>query len=858
MKDPTSRVHIIAEILALAALYLITAKLGLMLGAVSGFATLIWPPSGIALAAMLVFGRRLWPGIALGAFLANWSQGASIPVAIGIATGNTLEPLLGAWLLRRAGFRNSLDRLRDIVVLVALAAFLSTLVSATLGTGSLLLGGTILPPAYGETWGAWWFGDIMGDLIVAPLLLVASTGLKIVKEPRRIAEALALTLLVLFGSAIIFSDWIVADGNIIRPFFIFPVLMIVAVRFGQRGSVLSMILVSVITVAAIASGHGRFWSGSLTEKLLQAQIFLAVVAVSEIVLAAAISERQREKDALSASNAQRQAILDVALDSIITIDHQGRILEFNPASERIFGYSRQTALGKELAELIVPERFRDAHRKGLAHYVETGEGPVLGHRLEMPAIRSDGTEFPTELSIVPLKHASPPIFTGFIQDITDKKRSEEADRFIVEATETFATSIDYKETLRHIARIPVPRLADWCVLHILDEETQKFQTIEWACAIPEKEALLREYIDRYLSDLSKPTVVGSVFETRKPRLVTNALEQYYLSIVKDDDQLRLLMALGARSIVATPLFLRNKSMGVLSIASAHRQYESTDLSLMEIFAGRAAVALDNARLYQTAQDAVHARDEFLSVASHELNTPLTSLSLQIQMLNRGIKKSLVAGMKEGSTTSAIEVPIRVVEKISTLENQSRRLSGLLDELLDLTRIRLGRIQLERDLVDLGSVVNEVVERFGIEAKQKGVEISVRGSLPEPGCWDRLRVEQIVSNLVSNAIKYGEGKPVSILLKADQPRRRAILTVKDLGLGIEPSMQDKIFERFERAGISGKKIAGLGLGLYISRQLVEAHGGTIRVESEAGQGSTFIVELPFDAETETNHPVTRDT
>ncbi|MDC0749263.1 sensor histidine kinase [Polyangium mundeleinium] len=239
-----------------------------------------------------------------------------------------------------------------------------------------------------------------------------------------------------------------------------------------------------------------------------------------------------------------------------------------------------------------------------------------------------------------------------------------------------------------------------------------------------------------------------------------------------------------------------------------------------------AQATDNANLFHEALEAISARDDFLAVASHELRTPLTPLKLQLERLVRDAR----AGANQERLAPALEVAYR----------QVGRLAALIDRLLDVSRITAGKLDLCLDEVDLCALVHDVVTRFGREVEDAGCQLSFHHDKPILGAWDRLRIEQVVTNLLGNALKYGRGKPIEIGLEADEGTAR--LTVRDHGVGIAPEDQGKIFERFERA-VTNQSFGGLGLGLWIVRQIVETHGGTVRVESAPGKGSTFRVELP---------------
>jgi PAS domain S-box-containing protein len=231
---------------------------------------------------------------------------------------------------------------------------------------------------------------------------------------------------------------------------------------------------------------------------------------------------------------------------------------------------------------------------------------------------------------------------------------------------------------------------------------------------------------------------------------------------------------------------------------------------------------------ETLQGALRSRDEFLSVASHELKTPLTALYLKLQLLGR-------AREHQADLTDA-----QVNSMIRDCEVQSRRLAKLIDQLLDLTRIRSRRLELKSEEVNLTALAKEITGSFETELAQAGSSLSFRGDAPVVGSWDRTRIEQVLTNLLSNAIKYGRGKPIEVSVEGRDGVAR--LSVKDHGAGIDPSEQPKIFDKFERASPS-KQIGGLGLGLYIVRQIVVAHGGSVAVHSTLGDGSTFIVELP---------------
>lgn len=230
------------------------------------------------------------------------------------------------------------------------------------------------------------------------------------------------------------------------------------------------------------------------------------------------------------------------------------------------------------------------------------------------------------------------------------------------------------------------------------------------------------------------------------------------------------------------------------------------------------------------QQTLMARDEFFSIASHELKTPLNSLGLKLQMLDRQLHKT-----EESSISKKI-----IFETLEFVSNQMFRMESLIENLLDISRIRLKRLTMDRKDMDFAAVTQEIISRFEDQAKLAGspIRFHVEGNVR--GNWDKMRIEQMITNLISNAIKYGNSKPVDVSIVSDNDR--IILTVKDKGIGISEADQVRIFERFERV-VPSSSISGLGLGLFIVKQIVEAHGGTIKVKSEVENGSEFIVELP---------------
>ncbi len=296
----------LARVGVLAAVYFAAGTLGLSMAIMHGSVSLVWPPTGIALGALLLLGFRLWPGVALGAFLVNALTDVPLATAAGIAVGNTLEALSGAYLLHRlARFRNSLERLQDVLGLVVLAAVLSTTVSATIGVTSLCVGGAAPWGLYGSLWWQWWLGDAMGALVVTPVLLTWGTAPRFSWPPGRAAEAGALLLGVVAVSHVVFGGWFTPDlPNYPLAYAVFPFVIWAALRFGQQGAATATLTVSALAVSGTLRGVGVFGGETVTEGLLLLQAFMSVVAVTALVLAAAIAERRWAEEALRVANAR--------------------------------------------------------------------------------------------------------------------------------------------------------------------------------------------------------------------------------------------------------------------------------------------------------------------------------------------------------------------------------------------------------------------------------------------------------------------------------------------------------------------------------------------------------------------------
>ena len=409
------------------------------------------------------------------------------------------------------------------------------------------------------------------------------------------------------------------------------------------------------------------------------------------------------------------------------------------------------------------------------------------------------------------------------------ERAEAEAKFLADASELLASSLDISSTMERLARRMVPYLGEVCVVDVIGEDEGLTRLAIAAADQEPRLANVTRLAMRQYPAGSPP--VRRVVATGKAEVVPVVTEEWLARAYPDAAGRELIGSFGHRSLVILPLSTRDRTHGALLLASGEPNYfRRSRLALAEEVARRAAQAIESAWLYRQTQEAVRVRDDFLSIASHELRTPLTSLQAQVQGLRRTLHRP------EGLEPEKLEAKLEVIER------QVRRLGKLVTDLLDVARIRTGRFEVHRERFELAELVEEALGRFG--DGHEVPEVSVAATGPAVGNWDRFRLEQVILNLLGNAVKYGAGKPIDVRIEPGPARVR--FSVRDRGIGIAPEKQAVVFERFARA-VSDRHYGGLGLGLYIVREIVHAHGGTVGVESVPGEGSTFTVELPWGDE-----------
>ncbi len=472
MKNITTSHNHIIKLVALAAIYFATGKLGLTLSTVGGVVTLVWPPTGVGLAAVLLYGHRMWPALVAGAFLTNVTSDAPVGFALATAIGNPLPPLVGAWLLSRADFDSAINRIKDVLVLIFLGALAPTTLSSSVGASGLFFTGMISGPDFFHTWLTWWLGDTLGVLMVAPVLL------SLVKHPyldwdrHQWVEALIWLLSFFCIISAVYHDWFDFSVTQTLIYLSFPLLIWPSLRFGTKETTLAALLIAYSAVWYTSEGAGPFTIGTMSERLGLLWSFMGAVTVTGLFLAAAMCERKRaikdlenQRDRLenevlartadlSKMNAtlveeiserkqvneklrlQTQVIKQVH-DSVISVDMDGIITSWNKGSERLFHFSAKEVLGRHVAT-VYPEESHEMLRKEIIPNL-LFQGSL---EMETTLIRKDGKAFDAMVSLSVLRNDSQEI-TGMIGYTLDNSERKQAERALADSERRLADIVEF-------------------------------------------------------------------------------------------------------------------------------------------------------------------------------------------------------------------------------------------------------------------------------------------------------------------------------------------------------------------------------------------------------------------------------
>lgn len=503
-------------------------------------------------------------------------------------------------------------------------------------------------------------------------------------------------------------------------------------------------------------------------------------------------------------------------------------------TEKILGFELGTFPGTvdAIRGIVHPDERKNLWTK-FDQVLQQKEPLVFDHRI----YKKDGTIRWIQASFAAFfdEDNTPYLMMGTLNDITDRKKAEADQKFLSQASDYLLVSNDYKETLKSLCHHANNYLSDGV---IIDEllPTGKLKRLMVVHQNPATVVKLMKFDELYPERLNAHRPIIKTLLSGNPSSIEN-LNQYYEDNreILGDECTDYLQRIPRKSALMIRLKGRENVLGIITFFTnkdSKNELGVDQIWLAKELATKISIAFENALIYQNAQEAIRSRDEFLSIASHELKTPLQSLTLQNQMRMRNIQKGLFESYSSEQFSSMVEADLRHLHRI-------RR---LIEDMLDISRLRAGKLTFIKERVNFCEFIDDVVQRFRPQLDASGCILRIEGckdieTLVE---IDTYRIEQVLVNILTNAIRYGAGKPITLFVKKTQNTIKVM--VEDHGPGIKEQDLERIFEKFERA--ISREVSGLGLGLYISRQIIDLHGGSLYATSVVNKGSTFIFELPL--------------
>ncbi|MCI0433079.1 MAG: PAS domain S-box protein [Gemmatimonadetes bacterium] len=540
-----------------------------------------------------------------------------------------------------------------------------------------------------------------------------------------------------------------------------------------------------------------------------------------------VTERQRLDRDLRFAHEKFAGMFSIAADAIITIDESQRILDFNNGAEQIFGWSAAEVLGRSL-DVLIPPTFRRAHAGHVTAFAASHVAARrMGERRAIEGLRKDGRTFPAEASIAKLQVEGRRISMVVLRDTTDRQRALTAQRILARSGALLAHSLEEGETLERIAALTVESLGDACVVFATDP-SGTIRRVATAAAdgldARDLEALRGSAVD---PEKSHPVHV--VLETRES-VVLPRIDATRFARASREAEAAPLEPPGARSAVFAPLIARGSLHGAIAVFSKQENaFGDEEVDLIEELAVRTAMALESARLYRKAVEAVDARDDVLAVVSHDLGNPLSAIRIGVSLLLRN--------------RPADPPPDSGWDHLAGIQQSVAQMERLIRDLLEIKRIEAGHLRLRIEDHAAAELLRDALELMSPIAQGRSLALRIVVADPSPVVQaDRERTLQVLTNLLGNALKFTPDGG-AIELAAVQAGDEVTFSVRDNGPGIARAEMEHIFDRFWQAQRKGREGLGFGLGLAIVRGIVEAHGGRAWAESEPGLGTTVSFTLP---------------
>ena len=633
-------------------------------------------------------------------------------------------------------------------------------------------------------------------------------------------------------------------GRTVPYLFFYPAIILVASLAGFRPAMFATIASAAICVVAFLEPIGRFWVSDSRDLIGLVFFIINGTLISKFTGLASTARISQERLA---------AIVLSSDDAIVGTDLNGIIQTWNPGAERLFLYSAAEAIGQSVTIIIPPDRFHEED-----HVLSRIRAGLRVEPFETVRRRKDGVEIDVALSVSPIRNAAGVVVgaSKIARDISERRsaerlREELAERerqarleavaardrlaFLAEVGEKLTTTLDYSQTLERAVHVAIPRLGDYCNV-LIEDEHGRMRHVAWAHVDQAKESALRQLALQLIETSAESRFAYSVAAMKSGKTLVKAHRDFAGAadeLERDNPGLGpLWRELNPYAYIAAPLQVRGRTVGVLSLGTtverSRRDYGEGDIVMVEEFARRVSLAVENARLFRQADELNRLKDEFLATMSHELRTPLSAVL--------GWSRMLAAGQLD---------PGRSKQAIDAIERNAQAQARLVDDILDVARGIAGNVKLEMQPLDLAAVAHAGVEAIAPTAAGRTIALEVHAEQTVTVMGDHTRLRQVVWNLLSNAVKFTPvGGRVTVSVRADDGD--AELQVSDTGVGIPQSFLPYVFDKFRQADASfTRQHGGLGLGLAIARHLIELHGGSIEARSAGeGTGATFVVRLPL--------------